>query len=98
MRDVVSAHGTWVQRATTKVYATNGSSSKTTVSISEQSVDGLKSWQTDVLGNLTSAVQTVPSSGDWTLSQTNPDVCSLGSLEIRESSLESLTISTFLKP
>ncbi|MDI1247255.1 MAG: type IV secretion protein Rhs, partial [Lacunisphaera sp.] len=61
-----------VQRATSTVWETDGQDTPVTVSISDQSADGLRSWQT-VRGQLTASVTVPDGSGGRTITSTGPD-------------------------
>lgn len=61
-----------VQRTTTQVWETDGQDTATTVAISEQGVDGLRSWQT-IRGLTTGTVVTLGGSGSRTVTTTAPD-------------------------
>lgn len=61
-----------VQRTTTQVWETNGADTPTTVSITEQSSDGLRSWQT-VRGLTSTSITVLDGSGGRTVTSTTPD-------------------------
>lgn len=73
VRDVYSRSGTIVSRSTTQVWATDGSNTTTTVSVSEQ--DGYRnaSWQTDAAGADSSTAITRTALGAWTVTAIRPD-------------------------
>jgi RHS repeat-associated protein len=73
VRDVYSRSGTIVGRSTTQVWATDGSNTTTTVSVSEQDGYGNASWQTDAAGaeSSTAIARTAP--GAWTVTAIRPD-------------------------
>ena len=61
-----------VQRSTTTLWETDGHDTPTTVSISDQSADGLRSWQT-ARGLTTASVTALDGSGGRTVTTTAPD-------------------------
>ncbi len=61
-----------VQRTTTQVWETDGQNTPTTVSISEQSPDGLHSWQT-LRGLSSNTVTTLDGAGGRSVTSTGPD-------------------------
>ncbi len=64
--------GHTVQRSTAQVWETDGADTPTNVSVSEQSADGLRSWQT-VRGLTSSSVTAFTGSGGRTVTSTAPD-------------------------
>lgn len=69
---VVSAHGTAVRRSETYVWDTDSSSASRLVGTSDQSLDGLNTWQ--MMGTVTnSAAVTYPGSGVRRVTQTRSD-------------------------
>jgi RHS repeat-associated protein len=69
---VATRDGFTVQRATKTVWETNNTDAQTTVAISEQSTDGLRSWQT-VRGLITTTVTALNGSGNRTVTTTGSD-------------------------
>lgn len=61
-----------VQRTTTTTWETDGADAATTVSVAEQSTDGLRSWQT-VRGLTTASITTLNGSGSRSVTTTGPD-------------------------
>jgi len=61
-----------VQRSTTQTWEVNGSDTPVTVSVAEQSTDGLRSWQT-TRGLTTTSVTTLDGSGGRTVTTTGPN-------------------------
>ena len=79
--DVAAHSGTTVQRTTTQVWESDGQDTPTTVSVSEQSADGLDSWQTvrgplglgGANGLTTASVLSYDGNGGRTVTTTSPD-------------------------
>jgi RHS repeat-associated protein len=72
LSEVALRDGIVVQRTTTQVWATDNQDAPTTVAVSEQSTDGLRSWQT--VNGLTTATVVVPDGvGGRTVTTTAPD-------------------------
>jgi RHS repeat-associated protein len=69
---VTAAHGYNVVQSKSYLWSTNGSSVSNLVSISEQSTDGLRTWQTS-FGLTRSSVRTTPINASWTVTETEPD-------------------------
>jgi RHS repeat-associated protein len=81
-----------VQRSTTSVWEPVGQDTPVAVSLSEQSTDGLRSWQR-VRGQLTSSVTVPDGSGGRTVTTTGPD--GVKSIQVYASDrLASATVST----
>lgn len=75
VRDVASkSGGVIVDRATTRVWATDNAATATVVSISEQDGYGNRSWQTDGSGAVTMTQTIYTGGGTWTVTTTNPDL------------------------
>ncbi|WP_176012860.1 RHS repeat domain-containing protein [Victivallis sp. Marseille-Q1083] len=72
VNEVATKNGDTVRRQTVKVYPTANSNAVQTVSIREQSVDGLRQWNT-VYGRTTQTAMTRNGSGRVTTVTTNPD-------------------------
>jgi RHS repeat-associated protein len=71
--NIVATRGAYtVQRSTSSIWETDNSDTPTTVAISEQSTDGLRSWQT-VRGLTTTSVTVFDGSGGRTVTTTAPD-------------------------
>jgi RHS repeat-associated protein len=71
-RLVTTAHGYNVIQSKSYLWATNSSAVSNLVSISEQSTDGFRSWQTS-FGLTRSSVRTTPINASWTVTATEPD-------------------------
>lgn len=70
--DVTTRDGVTVARTTTQVWETDGADTPVTVSVSEQSADGLRSWQT-TRGLTTSTTTVLDGTGGRTVTTTAPD-------------------------
>jgi RHS repeat-associated protein len=69
---VISAHGTAVRRSETYVWVTDGQNAPKLVGISDQSLDGLRSWQ--IIGTVTNSSEvTYPGGGVRRVTQTRSD-------------------------
>ncbi len=71
-RTIGTRDGVTVSRVTTEAWETAGQNTPTAISIAEQSIDGLRSWQT-VRGLTTSSVTGYDGSGGRTVVTTTPD-------------------------
>jgi RHS repeat-associated protein len=69
---VTTAHGYNVVQSKSYVWATNSSAVSNLVSTSEQSTDGLRTWETS-FGLTQSSVGTTPINASWTVTATDPD-------------------------
>ncbi|MBL9166811.1 MAG: RHS repeat-associated core domain-containing protein [Verrucomicrobiales bacterium] len=69
---VTTAHGYNVVQSKSYLWATNSSAVSNLVSISEQSTDGLRTWQTS-FGLTRNSVRTTPINASWTVTATEPD-------------------------
>jgi RHS repeat-associated protein len=70
--DVTTRDGVTVNRVTTQIWETDGADTPVTVSVSEQSADGLRSWQT-TRGLTTSTTTVLDGTGGRTVTTTAPD-------------------------
>jgi RHS repeat-associated protein len=71
-RSIASAYETTVERSTALVWD-DGSTSGTLSSMSESSLDGLRSWQTSAAGLVSSSFKVRAGDGAATLTASNPD-------------------------
>jgi RHS repeat-associated protein len=71
-RVIAERDGVTVSRVTTETWESNGQNTPTVVSVVEQSIDGLRSWQT-VRGQTSSSVAAYNGAGGRTVTTTAPD-------------------------
>jgi RHS repeat-associated protein len=69
---VTTAYGYNVVQSKSYLWSTNSSAISNLVSTSEQSTDGLRTWQTS-FGLTRSSVRTTPINASWTVTATEPD-------------------------
>jgi len=69
--EVLTAHGTTVERTSTRIYPDDASTTPLTVAVNDRSIDGLEQWQSR-FQQTTHTVRTLPSGGDWTVTTISP--------------------------
>ncbi|MCX6854118.1 MAG: hypothetical protein NTV80_04340, partial [Verrucomicrobia bacterium] len=90
-RSVTTRAGTTVQRSLTEVWATDNSAASSTLSITDQSVDGLQRWQEQ--GNLTTQQYDQPVGGSWAGSWTSTTLYPDNSSSVQTYTLGRMTSS-----